>query len=648
MYLNTRRFAFCLFFSALIIFAGTSSQPPSVSSAGFSFPYREEGLSSKQAAAHLLNRFTYGPSPGDVDEVVNMGLENWFAAQLAGNLKDDELDTLLKDYDVLQMKTNDIIRNFPKPLQVFRNAKADGIIADDSLQVTNPARYRELLTEYAKKKGFRAQSEVYRQFFNAKVLRSVYSRNQLHEVLTEFWYNHFNVSVTKKACALFVPNYERDAIRPYVTGKFRDMLMATAKSPAMLIYLDNFSSAGNNEDFDDNKRYARKLKEVTDRANAGDSTAQQALKRLQRLQKNKGLNENYAREVMELHTLGVDGGYTQQDVTEAARVLTGWMIFPMEDGLGGAYRNIIDKIGEDKLAEKGFVHDGDFFFALNRHDNQPKTVMGKRFSGGGYQEGVELLSMLASHASTARFISRKIAVRFVSDEPPKSLVDKMTRTYLEKDGNIAEVLKTMVCSREFWAPATLRSKTKSPFELVISALRAVKAKIDAPFQVYRITDKMGQKMYGYAAPTGYPDQAVYWINSGALLNRMNFGMSLSGQQTRGISCDLLALNDQHEPESAEAALLTYSKLLLPERDLEPTLRRLKPLLTDPAYADKIRSQAAGNKPPARQEDDILADLMNEDDDDIKPGKNLKSEMQTRQMLAQVVGIIIGSPEFQRR
>jgi uncharacterized protein (DUF1800 family) len=233
-----------------------------------------------------------------------------------------------------------------------------------------------------------------------------------------------------------------------------------------------------------------------------------ALKKIQQNKKNQGLNENYAREVMELHTLGVDGGYTQQDVTQAAKVLTGWTVFPMdEDGAGGAMKKMIEKVGESKLEERGFVHQGDFLFAANRHDTGEKVVLGKRFAAnGGYEEGVQLLTMLATNPSTAKFITKKLAIRFVSDNPPQSLLDKMSKTFLDKGGDIKLVLMTMVNSPEFWSKEALREKTKSPFELAISAVRTLDANISQPYQLYNWITKMGQKMYYYQAPTGFPDK----------------------------------------------------------------------------------------------------------------------------------------------
>lgn len=640
------RFSFFSVVCILLLSALPATQPPNPSQ---KFPYKEEGLTDRQAAAHLLNRFTYGPRPGEVDELLSVGLEKWVEQQLQGNIPDQALAERLRDYDVLNMSNAEINRNFPRPLQVARLAKAEGIITDDSLQVKDEKKYRQLLSDYSASKKFRPQAEVFRQFFNAKVLRASYSKNQLHEVLTEFWFNHFNVSISKRPCALFVPVYERDAIRPFVTGKFSDMLLATAKSPAMLIYLDNFSSNGDNDGFDDG-RGARRLEMAQNRLKKGDTSANKIIRQFQQARKNKGLNENYAREVMELHTLGVDGGYTQQDVTEAARVLTGWTLYPMEDGPGSVFLRLFERFGEENLMKKGFVREGDFLFAMSRHDDRTKTVLGKTFPGnGGYQEGVDLLQMLASHPSTAKFISRKLAIRFVQDDPPAALVDKMAKTFSETNGKIRDVLRTMLYSREFWSPRAVRSKTKSPFELVVSAVRALNAEVEAPFQLFTITDRMGQKLYHYAAPTGFPDQAAYWINSGALLNRMNFGMSIASQQIRGIKVNLLELNRQHEPESAQDALMTYCRLLLPERDPEPTIRRLTPVLTDPSIQGRLQMAPMNAKKAkdAKDEDDVV-EILSEQEQARQKKLQERAERQTQLMLAQVVGILLGSPEFQRR
>jgi len=634
-----------------------------VNHTSFSFPYRTSGLTERQAAAHLLNRFTYGATPGQVDAVLKMGLENWYQQQLKADMPDDSLNQVLDKLDAIKLTNAQIVEEYPKGGQVLRMAVKDGIINKDSAKVDQKA-YRDQIAAYLQQKGLKPERELFRQFIVQKILRSTYTNNQLQEVMTDFWFNHFNVSITKNDCSQFIPAYERDVIRPNALGKFNDLLLATAKSPAMLFYLDNFSSTGPNTNANSLGPGIGPLRQRLIAAQANnrmvDTTSMQGqvVKKLQQAKKAQGLNENYAREVMELHTLGVDGGYTQQDVTQAARILTGWTIYPMGDGYGGAGNAIkkqLERVGDNNLAQYGFVHDGDFLFTPNRHDKGEKTVMGVKFGpNGGYQEGVELLNMLAHKPATAKFIVHKIAVRFVSDNPPQNLLDKMTQTYLAKDGDIKQVLITMVSSPEFWSKEAVREKTKSPFELAIGAVRTLHADIRQPYQLYTWIDKMGQKMYYYQAPTGFPDRAQYWINTGALLNRMNFGLALASNRIPGIHVDLAALNDHHEPESAQAALVTYGKLIMPERDMAATIKQLTPMLNDPALMKKVDDAAAKTAPPATTtSDDMLGtDMMAKNGTiKLKGGGNNNVVRQVpgdNTMLAQVVGIVVGSPEFQRR
>jgi uncharacterized protein (DUF1800 family) len=574
---------------ALVVTAGWAFSAPGRSVPTYKFPWQAAGLTERQAAAHLISRFTYGAKPGQVDEVVQMGLENWFSKQLEGASADDSLEDRLSRYDALELTNEEVADTYPRNGQVVRMAIRDGVIDKDSVKVDR-REYREVLQNYMQQKGLKREQDLFRQFFCQKVLRAAYSENQLREVMTDFWFNHFNVSLTKNDCSGFIPAYERDVIRPNALGRFNELLLKTAKSPAMLFYLDNFLSSS---------------------PMPGDSA-----------KRARGLNENYAREVMELHTLGVDGGYTQRDVTEAARVLTGWGVYPMgQFAKGGAGAVRLAKFTDEQIARRGFVHEGDFFFNANRHDKGEKVVLGRVFpAGGGYEEGVTLLSLLAHQPATARFVCRKIAVRFVSDDPPALLVDKMAKTFVERNGDIRQVLLTMVQAPEFWSPAALREKTKSPFELAIGAVRGLNGDIRQPLPLFNWVTRMGEKKYYYQAPTGFPDRGNYWINTGSLLNRMNFGLALAAGRVPGIQVDLLALNSGHEPESAVAALAIYGKLLLPERDLAATEKRLTPMLTDKGLVQKVND--AASEPTA-----------------------VNGETS---MLAQAVGIIIGSPEFQRR
>ncbi len=611
-----------LFCGSLLLQSSFTEAPDKRDS--FKMPYRKAGLSQQEAAAHLLSRLAFGARPGQVEEVVKTGLEKWVIQQLDGSLPDDSLGRRLGRFEFRQLSNAQIVQKYVSVGEVEKKAVEEGLIARDSVYKLDGKERRAFVETYMKARDLRLTGELYQQLIEHKILLAVYSNNQLKEVLTDFWFNHFNVSIAKGSSAEYVPGYERDVIRPRVTGKFGDLLLATAKSPAMLYYLDNVRSSG--------ARPAGAAKNTNNTGNAGQVP---------------GLNENYAREVMELHTMGVDGGYSQEDVTQAARVLTGWTVYPiarMSDN------DSIEKANEARLVKGGSVRDGDFLFAANRHDQGEKTVLGVKFHNEGYQEGVNLLKMLALHPSTARFISRKLAIRFVSDDPPQSLVEKMAKTFEKTEGDIRQVLITMVSASEFWDNAAIRQKIKSPFELAVSAVRGLGADFENPYPLYSWISRMGQKVYYYPAPTGFPDKAQSWINTGALLNRMNFGLALASQRVQGAKFDLLALNHYHEPESAAAALTAYGRILMPGRDLDETVRRLSPLLNDPDLNGKIEA-AVKKKTVAVPDTALVSDEMS-----VNAGKEVKGEkkaqvspaVESRAVLAQVVGMLIGSPEFQRR
>ncbi len=620
---------------------------------GYQFPYKEAGLTERQAAAHLLSRFTYGASPGQVDTVLKIGLEKWFDQQLRGGIPNDSLQARLIGYDALNLSNEQVNETFPSSIQIIRMAMADGVITKDSLNKADRKKTDARFAEYSKQRGARKLSELFKQFINSKILRAAYSNNQLHEVLTEFWFNHFNVSFSKKDCAMFIPAYERDIIRPNILGKFENLLLATAKSPAMLLYLDNFSSAGENNVKNISNNTGEHENASIRNGYIKDSIS--GMIRKLRKKTKPGLNENYARELMELHTLGVDGGYTQHDVVDAARILTGWTNYPLKSDYGNVNSDLVRKIREDDLRKRGFVRDGDFFFAIDRHDANSKRVMNKEFpANGGYEEGVQLIKMLAHHPSTAGFICKKIAVHFVKDDAPQSLIDKMAKTFLDKDGDIKEVLITMTCSAEFWNKKFLRDKIKSPFELAISAVRVLDADIQQPAQIFQWAEKMGQKIYWCPAPTGFPDKDQHWINTGALLNRMNFGLAISSQQIAGIKTDLLRLNNYHEPESPSEALITYGRLLMPERDLDATLKRLTPLLNQPLPEKKLEfviNKKESKEKKIATENDLKPGAGIGDTGEREQVQKLKKEKAGEQgvyRLAYVVGILLGSPEFQRK
>ncbi len=643
--------------SLTVFFAFTQSKQ-SPENYRVKLPYKKAGLTERQAAAHLLSRFSFGARPGEVDEVLQIGLENWLDEQLAASLPDTAVDRRLQGMDALQLSNETIANTYLTPAQVIRVSVKNKLIAKDSTLKDDKKEYRDQIKTLMIQQGFKPFQDLQTQLINQKIIRAAYSKNQLQEVMTDFWFNHFNVSLTKPQCQQYILTYERDAIRPNVFGDFNTMLIATAKHPAMLEYLDNASSVSSNNDLAKRPARIQAQKKIDAQINAkmadtskglANGFIQQAIN----ARKVQGLNENYAREVMELHTLGVDGGYTQKDVTEVARALTGWSISPLIKE--GVEKKIIDKIGSERMVKNGFVTEGDFFYRADKHDDSAKTILGKSFPAkGGYAEGVNVLEMLSSMPNTAKFICKKIAVRFVSDQPSQELLNKMSDTYLRHHGNIKEVLLTMVSSVEFWKEDALREKIKSPFELAISSIRATNADVKMPMQIFNWCSRMGQRFYFYQAPTGFPDRAGYWINTGSLLNRMNFGLAFATGKIPGISLDLLALNQHHEPESVEAALRIYSQLLLPERNQEANIKRLILLINDNKVGDKIVAAANRTQMPAQEaEMDMMSNKAEEKQEKAmlsKKNKIVNTPILTSNntTVANVTGVIIGSPEFQRK
>lgn len=631
---RTVRYAFVFGFLLLMAFAQPTHK----------MPYKKAGLTEQEAALYLLNRFTFGPKPGQVEEVVKQGLENWFMAQLQANSDNEAVRLRLANYPALTMPTDSIVNTYLQPAQLLRLAIAKGYVDKDSVDKSDRPAYREALKKMQADYGFRPIQELQRELINQKVIRAVYSDAQLQEVLTDFWFNHFNVSLTKNQVQQLVLPYERDAIRPNVLNSFSSLLFATAKHPAMLLYLDNALSISNENDYA--KRQLKGAQRLLDlnaakkmlAAASGSEDSMQKMDAMEnqittqiKKRKSQGLNENYAREVMELHTLGVNGGYTQSDVTELARALTGWGVKPMYEE--GPLAKRFSNATPDQLLRRGLLVQDCFLYSGDKHDESSKTILGKSFTAkGGYNEGMDALAMLASHPATAHFIATKLAAKFIADEPPAAVVDEMAKTFLQSKGDIKEVLLTMVMHPGFWAKAKEKEKIKSPFELSVSAIRATGTEVVAPYQVFTWSEKMGQKFYFYQAPTGFPDRASYWINTGSLLNRMNFGMAIAAQKIPGFRTNLLQLNQNHEPESVEEALQIYTKLLLPVSDQKENSERIMSIVRAQNIDQKIAS--------ATKDSGGMQDMQKES---MTPGDNtpLKS-------MAQVVGVIIGSPAFQRK
>ena len=564
-------------------------------------------LTEDEAILHALDRLAYGPRPGDVERIKKMGLEKWINEQLNFNSDDDPaLDDKLAEFKTLKMSSEELLEKYPPPNEI---AKRKGITPDE---------YRERMQQdlQAKRRQLRQQGEdpaqiqfetmpgpqrIVTELDLATIDRAIYSKRQLYEVISNFWMNHFNVNVNKGADRWLATDYVEHTIRPRAMGKFEDLLVATAKSPAMLFYLDNWLSADpiaaqqmQAELAERRQRFQGLFAGVTPpqpgefpQPGAG-APGEQAQAQMPPKKQERGLNENYGREVMELHTLGVNGGYTQADVIQMAECLTGWTIHEPR-------------------------RDPQFFFDDRLHDQSAKTVMGHTFNSGGMKDGLEALHMLATSSATAKHISFQLAQHFVSDNPPPALVQRMADTFMLKNGDIGEVLRAMIYSPEFWSKAAFRAKVKTPFELAVSAARALDMQTTVSPQLVQWVGRMGAPMYQCEPPTGYADTADVWVNAGALLNRLNFALTLATNHMPGTNTDLQGLLGQNADTNAETALSESVDDFLGGEVSAGTRATLEKQLSDPQILQ------------ARLDD---------------PVKHVNEGL--------IAGLVLGAPEFQRR
>jgi uncharacterized protein (DUF1800 family) len=580
----------------------------------------QEKLTKDEQVLHALDRLTFGPRPGDVEIVKKMGVKKWIDLQLHPEkiAESPVLEAKLAPLETLRMTQGDTEASYPTPQMIRQVAQGRQPLPEDPIaraaverqvrrikvkkdekdadpvqpavpleQLLTQAQIRTLRNGKPEEKKevlaaipqdqiddvviampppMRNQlmpiaPEVLRRKFmlsnapqqviaydlsEGKLYRAILSNRQLQEQLVDFWYNHFNVFLDKGNDRFMVPSYEREAIRPHVLGHFRELLEATATAPAMLFYLDNWQSVA---------------PDVARRGRGGKQT--------------RGLNENYGRELLELHTLGVDNGYTQKDVTEVARCFTGWTI---KDPRGGST----------------------FFYNDRVHDKGEKVVLGVTIpAGGGKDDAEKVLDILAKHPNTARFISKKLAQHFVSDDPPPALIDRMAKTFLDTDGDIRAVLNTMLTSKEFFSQGAYQSKVKTPFEMIVSSIRATGAQVDYAFPLADRIAKLGQPLYRKDTPTGYSSANAEWINSAALLARMNFALDLTQNKVQGTKVDQARFN---QDPAHTARLMLFTNPTAPTRDA-----------IDRAIADQ---KAKNPKTPPSP--------------------------------ALVAGLVIGSPDFQRR
>lgn len=488
-------------------------------------------LSPRDSALHALNRLAYGPRPGEVERVAAMGVMTWIESQLRpGRIPDAVVARREAGFSILHEDPASLSRALAT---VRRQRIAAARRGADSMAGVDP----EAVGHLRRAAG---------QLQQLAVVRAVLSERQLQEVMVDFWTNHFNVQAGKGLDRIYTASYVERTIRPRALGRFTDLLIATAQSPAMLFYLDNWQSVAPGAVPPGAARLER----------FPDSMRQQLLARMPR-----GLNENYARELMELHTLGVDGGYTQQDVIEVARILTGWSIERPQQG-------------------------GGFRFNAWAHDYGAKTVRGVRFPAGqGMEEGLRLLHVLATDPSTMHHVSSQLCSRFVSDEPPDGCVDAAVAAWKRSDGDIAEVLRAIFRSPEFWAPQAVRAKVKTPLEFIVSAVRAVGGEPDTTPRLAQVVARLGEPLYAQPSPAGYPETQDEWVNSGALLLRMNMAVGLAAGKLPGVTVQLDSLLPA--TEDPDALIRAVNDRLLSgilTQHTDEVLRRQLADIRDPAAA----------------------------------------------------------------
>jgi uncharacterized protein (DUF1800 family) len=646
--------AFCVPAVALIALAAASQpQPP-------------RQLNAHEQAVHVLNRLAFGPRPGDIDRVKAIGVDRWIDQQLHPERIDDAaLDRFIaSSYRAITGDQTELLRQYneaQRARQMARRTQADtarGDARELSPEDSMARRQRQMLLRNI---GGELQSQ--------KVARAVATQRQLLEVMTDFWMNHFNVFIRKGGPQpFFIPAYEA-GIRAHALGNFRELVGFVAKSPAMLFYLDNARSvadsgqptlaaqrrsglgarrgAGAGAGARRQEMSAEQIAQIIRRrfpdAQIDSARIEQIRRQAQLGGRRRGLNENYARELLELHTMGVDGGYTQRDVIEVARALTGWTIRPAAQG-------------------------GGFIFRPAVHDAGEKIVLGHRLSAGrGVEDGEDVLDIVARHPATATYIAGKLARRFVSDTPSKALVDYAAGVFTRTNGDIRATMRAIVTSPEFFSRRAYRAKVKSPFEVVVSAARALGGSPDATPRTALAVAFLGQPLYGHQAPNGYPETGDAWMNTGAILNRINFGLAVGAERIPGVSSRTWPDRSRLERAARGEQVASVVASVIGAPVSQQTQRILTsgehPMIASGAVA---RAVEESNR---RQVNDQNEESMGSDESEMspqprpaqprpaqqRPGAGQRNQLFARmgsipdlEGLAEVVGLAIGSPEFQRR
>jgi uncharacterized protein (DUF1800 family) len=652
---------------------------PMLALAADSNPPRK-ALTEDQKIIHVLNRLGFGARPGDIEKVRSMGLQKYIDQQLDPlSISDPVADAKVKKLEVFQMSTAEVFAKYPNPAALLRQLEggrrgqaearkaredeakpADGKMPAERSEVATADEQRErrqklqaLYREY----DLRPANQILPQITANRVLRAVYSERQLQEVMVDFWQNHFNVFSGKAAVRWYIPSYERDVLRKNALGNFKDLLVGTAQHPAMLFYLDNFESVAPNAQVGNNNNRLQQLlrngqlnprqrERIKQRQGLTDAELDQRIKQMQNVgqrQRQRGLNENYARELMELHTLGVDGGYTQKDIVEVARAFTGWTIADPR----GYRRSAADMIkgNEDRRLARlqraagvpDDIESGEFYFNERWHDKGAKTVLGQKVDEGGVKDGLKVIDILVKNPSTAKFIARKLAVKFVSDNPSEGLVKRVAEAFSKSSGDIKTTLRSLFTDKEFFAPENYRAKIKTPFELAVSSVRAIGGDTNGGPAMLAMLNKLGEVPYGYQAPTGYPDTAEDWVNTGALLERLNFAIAVASNRIPGTHVDLKGFGQKDRSKILDRAIAQILDGDVSTATRATLLKQLdQPLPDVKAAADandamEVPNMRGGGEPGARGNRQARLLAPSGDPEVFK-----------------VVSLVLGTPEFQRQ
>ncbi len=623
----------------------------------------KKALSEDQKIVHVLNRLGFGARPGDIEKVRAIGLQKYIDRQLdATTIEDSVAESKVNGLEIFKMSTSEVFAKYPNPGALLRQleggrqaqAAAANPQNEERMSAEEQRERRQKLQKLYRDYDLRPANQLVPQIAANRVLRAVYSERQLQEVMVDFWQNHFNVFSGKAAVRWYIPSYERDVLRKNALGNFKDLVVGTAQHPAMLFFLDNFQSrtptgqnAGNalQRQLRNGKLDPRARERIKQRQGLTDAQLDQRIQRAMQAgqaQRDRGINENYARELMELHTLGVDGGYTQKDIVEVARAFTGWTIADPR-GYRRAAANEI-KGAEDRALTRlqrqagvpGDIESGEFYFNAGWHDKNAKTVLGQKVDAGGVNDGMKVIDILVKHPSTAKFIARKLAVKFVNDDPSEALVGRVASAFTKSSGDIKATLRALFTDKEFFAPENFRAKVKTPFELAVSSIRALGAETNSGPAMLAMLNKLGEIPYGYQAPTGYPDTAEDWVNTGALLERLNFAVAIASNRIPGTKVDLKNFESKDKLKiltsaiaqilDADISAATRATLL---KQVEQPLPDVKPGAEVGEVMDVPNMRGQGQQGGANRQARLLPPSGNPD-------------------VFKVVSLVLGTPEFQRQ